>query len=392
MANVDTDKLSAVEYDQFDGVLALSSALEAGLKVDLYPRQVLICANDAGQSLSFVHGLPATSGLAPVTFAQDKRMRRSMMERLGFPVPKGATFSLGHGVTLAKKFARTIGYPVSVKPAIGDNGIEAFVGLTGASGIDKALSYLSQPTYIRDEFSRAAYGLTELREPGYDDEGNLTVPPGYMFLLEKHPIGRYVRFLVIDGKVVSAIDCNGIPSTGGFTKGFRVLEDLDPQTIDLVSRAAKVIPGLDVVSMDLIIPNLSAPLREQEVFIVEFSERPGLWLQHKVDVSLAFEMGREILATYAANEQVVVPPSNETRQGTLHIHALPDAEGSVKAISQSAKNHGIEFSVAEVDQLAGSMEAQIKAQAIDIALFMNALLGGEVDGIPAMRSKFVASN
>jgi ABC-type transport system substrate-binding protein len=44
----------------------------------------------------------------------------------GLPVPKGATFSVGRGVRDAKNFAERIGYPVVVKPAMGDNAIETF--------------------------------------------------------------------------------------------------------------------------------------------------------------------------------------------------------------------------------------------------------------------------
>src|SRR5699024_6140981 len=112
-----------------DGVLLLRAALRYGLDVSLYPRQILLASAAGLPELSFVHGLPGTSGLGPVTYAQDKRMRRALMERSGIPVPRGATFTMGRGVNGAKKFASELGFPVVIKPAIGDNVIETFRNL-----------------------------------------------------------------------------------------------------------------------------------------------------------------------------------------------------------------------------------------------------------------------
>src|SRR5690625_1231069 len=148
--------------DLRDGYEVHAAALRRGMNVVLYPRQVLVASDQSGEELAFVHGVPETSSLGPVTYAQDKRMRRALLERAGLPVPRGTTFSVGRGVAGAKKFAERIGYPVVVKPAIGDNAIETFADLQTEEQFDAAIDRLRIPPSERETFTRAAYGLTEL--------------------------------------------------------------------------------------------------------------------------------------------------------------------------------------------------------------------------------------
>src|SRR5690625_2892029 len=194
-----------------DGFEVHAAALRNGFHTSLYPRQVLIVRDEGGNERSFIHGIPETAQLGPVTYAQDKRMRRALMEAAGLPIPRGGTFSVGRGVAEAKKFAARTGYPVVVKPAIGDNAIEVFADIDTDEQFDQAIERLRVPPSERDSFTRAAYGLTELREPGEED-GRIVVPPGYRFLVEEHVHGDYLRILVIDGAVCSAMITDGSPS------------------------------------------------------------------------------------------------------------------------------------------------------------------------------------
>lgn len=291
--------LNSLEPAELDGVLALHAALRYGLDVEILPRQVLISVVEGNSNeMSFVHGIPGNTGLAPVTYAQDKRMRRAQMERAGIPIPKGATFSLGYGSKLAARYAKQIGYPITVKPAVGDNGIEGFLNIRNRRGMREALAYLSQPTTERETFTRASYGLTELREPGIED-GKVTVPPGYLFIVEKHLVGQYLRFLVVDGEVVSAILCEGYPVDRTLSGGREVLNELHPEVVDLAARAGQVIPGVPAVAVDIVIPNPAAPLEGQTYGLVEYSERPYLWVQGVVDPELPLVLSDKIFRSYA---------------------------------------------------------------------------------------------
>lgn len=337
--------------------------------------------------MSFVHGIPGNTGLAPVTYAQDKRMRRAQMERAGIPIPKGATFSLGYGSKLAARYAKQIGYPITVKPAVGDNGIEGFLNIRNRRGMREALAYLSQPTTERETFTRASYGLTELREPGIED-GKVTVPPGYLFIVEKHLVGQYLRFLVVDGEVVSAILCEGYPVDRTLSGGREVLSELHPEVVDLAARAGQVIPGVPAVAVDIVIPNPAAPLEGQTYGLVEYSERPYLWVQGVVDPELPLVLSDKIFRSYADKLGFTLSAPRDEIELSFDAMAIPDARAGAKAMEETAKKWGFELQVSDVDQLGGSVSGTLSGDALLIAAFADALLDGKIDDTPVMMASF----
>src|SRR5699024_8599645 len=191
-----------------DGYEVHRAALERGLDVRLLPRQVMQVniPGDVATVEGLAHGIPQQTSLAGATYAQDLHMRRAMLLKAGFSVPRGATFSVGRSRVLGRKFAERIGFPVVIKPAVGDNTIEVQTGITNKRQFRLAVEYLFTPPSQRPEFTRSAYALTELREPGKIN-GKLVAPPGYRFLVEKQEQGDYLRFLVIDGEVRNVLYC-----------------------------------------------------------------------------------------------------------------------------------------------------------------------------------------
>lgn len=382
--------LGALQPAELDGVLALRASLRYGLDVEILPRQILIATEtNSSDELSFVHGIPGSTGLAPVTYAQDKRMRRAQMESAGVPVPKGGTFSLGYGSKLAGRYAKQIGYPITVKPAVGDNGIEAFLGIRNRRELREALAYLSQPTSERGTFTRAAYGLTELREPGIED-GKVTVPPGYLFIVEKHLTGKYLRFLINEGKVISAILCEGYPVDRTLSSGREVLNEIHPELIELATRAGQVIPGISVAAVDIVVPNPTAALKGQTYGLVEYSERPYLWVQGVVDPGLPLALSDEIFRTYAKRQGFELPEPKETIELSFEAHAIPDARAGARAMEEAAANGGFELQVSDVDQLGGAVSGTIVGDAMAVAIFADALLEGKIDDTPVMMANFRA--
>ncbi len=380
--------LNSLEPAELDGVLALHAALRYGLDVEILPRQVLISTiDDNSNELSYVHGIPGNTGLAPVTYAQDKRMRRAQMERAGIPIPKGATFSLGYGSKLAARYAKQIGYPITVKPAVGDNGIEGFLGVRNRRGMREALAYLSQPTTERETFTRASYGLTELREPGIED-GKVTVPPGYLFIVEKHIVGQYLRFLIIDGEVVSAILCNGYPVDRTLSGGREVLHEIHPELVDLAARAGTVIPGIPVAAVDIVVPNPTAPLEGQTYGLVEYSEWPYLWVQGVVDPELPLVLSDKIFRSYADKLGFTLSAPRDEIELSFDAMAIPDARAGAKAMEDTAARWGFELSVSDVDQLGGSVSGTVSGDALLLAVFADALLDGKIDDTPVMMANF----
>lgn len=382
--------LTSIAANELDGVLALRATLRHGLTAEVLPRQVIIAKVPGNATeLSYVHGIPGSTELSAVTFAQDKRMRRSMMEKAGVPIPKGATFSMGHGIKLAKNFIKRIGFPISVKPAIGDNGIEATLNIISIGQFDDALSGLKRPTTERETFTRAAYGLTELREPGVED-GNVTVPPGYMFIVEKQPAGEYLRFLVVSGTVVSALVCDGYPLDGTLQGVTDVLPQVHPDLLALASKAAKVIPGVDVVALDVIVPNFAASPANQNLAFFEYSERPSLWVQLLQSEQASLQIADGILTDYAARLNVGLPAANDQIDCRFEAFALPDAQGGSVSMATAANEHGLTLTIENVDQLEGTVTGEISGDALTAAVFVDALLDGRINDVPVMLARLTS--
>src|SRR5690625_1446227 len=122
-----------------DGWLVLAEGLRHGLDVLMLPRQVLLAGYGrvVPTRLAFAHGVPAASTMSAVTFCQDKRLRRALLQRAGISVPKGATFSI-RSLQRAIEFAERIGYPVVLKEAVGENPSKVTTDITSAEGLREA--------------------------------------------------------------------------------------------------------------------------------------------------------------------------------------------------------------------------------------------------------------
>lgn len=126
-----------------DGYQVHRAALTRGLHVLALPRQVLLAGQEASvpAQVSFTHGVPESSVLSAVTFAQDQRLRRALLERARVPVPQGATFSW-RSIGNAKRWAETHGYPVVVKEGVGENPPRAIRDLRTSTELQKAFNEL----------------------------------------------------------------------------------------------------------------------------------------------------------------------------------------------------------------------------------------------------------
>lgn len=373
----------APQRDELDGALILGAALRYGLSVEVYPRQVVATIEPTDINLSFVHGIPGSSGLGPVTYAQDKRMRRALMERAGIPVPRGATFTMGRGVPGAINFAEQLAFPVTISPAIGDNGIESFRRVRSRDDMERTLRYLRTPPSEREGFTRAAYGLTELREPGVED-GQLVVPPGYMFMVQKDIPGVYLRALVVGQQVVSAVQYHDFAAAEGFAGGTEILEDVHPTIASLAQRAAGVIPGLALAAVDLVVQDPLEPAEGQEIAVVEFSERPDLWVQDAIDSTLGRHLAERIVLTYSEGSGHRLPPPRDRVTVAFEAHAVPDVASCAEDLTAAAFEVGLAVGGSSTDPVAGVVRTSITGDPTAIAHLTDALLAGKVTDQPVM--------
>lgn len=381
--SVETHTYPELGPDLWDGYEVHAAALRRGLDVVLYPRQILIASEQNGEELAFVHGVPETSSLGPVTYAQDKRMRRALLERASIPIPRGTTFSVGRGVNSAKRFAERIGYPVVVKPAIGDNAIETFADLQTEEEFDAAIDRLRVPPSERETFTRAAYGLTELREPGEED-GRVVVPPGYRFLVEDHVYGQYVRFLVLYGEVHSAIHCPGSPSLE-YTRPNRDLGDeVHPTIQQMAIDALAAVPGVTVGAVDIVLTDHQRAAEDQDMWVVEVSERPGLAVQAAISEQLSAKHSDAILRGLANLRSLPLSEANGVVTVDWQAEAIPDLTNAVSALNGFCTTYGLKAEIETRDEVEGTAGGRVQGPAEHIARMSELLLAGEIDGHRAM--------
>lgn len=367
----------AVPADLRDGYEVLRAALRHGLDVSLYPRQVLMVATADGEEFAFVHGVPDTSTLAAVTYAQDKRMRRELLQRAGLPVPAGASFAIGREVDRAKRFARSVGYPVVVKPTVGDN-LSEILPAANEKELSRAIEYLRRPEVERPTFTRTAYALTLLLEPDEED-GRSVAPAKYQFMVEQRPPGDRLRILLIDGEVSSALRLSNDLAKPAWQD---VTEDLHQSLRDLAVKAALTVPGLTVVALDLSVADHTRPAGA-EVYIMDFSERPMLATQAAVSEGLAQRLGEQILLSRAAGNGLQPTPREEASV-EFTIEGATNAPAAVAAICERANASGLVGHLTVVDQVEGRAEGHIQGDPAEVALLFELLLAGQIDRERAM--------
>jgi hypothetical protein len=370
--------------DLRDGYEIHRAALSYGMDVSLYPRQVLLAGyRDSDVRLAFVHGIPQTSNLAAVTYAQDKRMRRELLARAGLPVPEGATFAIGRQRDGARRFARAIGYPVVVKPAVGENMREVFAGLWNERELDAAIDYFRTPEADRPGFTRAAYSLTLLLEPDEED-GRTVTPAGYQFLLERHVSGRPLRLLVIGDRVVSGVYLPGDSATAQDGTGGDVCDEVHPTVAALAVRAARAVPGLAAAAVDLVLADHRRAVRDQPLWIVDFSERPSLAAQASVSGHRSAELGDTLLSEHAADSEITLgPPRDEIRIG-FRADGATDPAAVVTAITNAADELGLTNQVRVTDRVEGTASGTFEGPPAYIALIFELLTSGRLHGQRAM--------
>lgn len=381
--NTHSETLHSIDPMLRDGYEVQVAALTRGLDVTLLPRQVLMVGsgNPIVGDASFVHGVPEASTVAGVTFAQDKRVRRAMLQRAGFTVPKGATFSIGKSAGAARRYAERIGYPVVIKPAMGDNTVGVLPTVTNSEGLRQAVQYLHTPVDDREDFTRASYAMTELREPGFKN-GVEVAPPSYRFLVEKHVTGQYVRLLVLGDRVVNALHCQeGTWQTPGDAIT-DVTDRIHPSLGRVAVGASQAIPGLAMVALDLIVPDFTAEATAKTTTIVEYSERPWLEPHFTTDPQLAASLAAMILGYGLGGS--VPEPSEDDVTVEAHIDGAVAPEQFAEALRVACRSLGIQEAVKVTDPALGHVEGRLAGSPRSIAWLTETALGEGLEEQRAM--------
>jgi len=267
----------------------------------------------------------AATSLVGHGIADDKSWTKQILGDAGIPVPAG---SLCHDFETALEVARDVGYPVAVKPLVGNHGR----GVSTDLGDEQAL--------------RAAYEAARLRHD--------TV------VVEKHINGEDHRLLVIDGilvaaarrrpahvvgdgqstlaalveaenrdprrgvghenlltqihldeqsyrliaqqgltldSVIAADELVWLKSTANLSTGGTatdVTDEVHPAVRYTAERIARLI-GLDIIGIDLLAETLTLPLEEQSAAVVEVNAGPGFRMHLSPTHGQGRDIGRHVI-------------------------------------------------------------------------------------------------
>lgn len=374
-----------------DGVEIHRAALRHGLNTRLYPRQVLeVFSADGTVQTSFTHGIPQASTLSGVTFTQDLRMARGLLKKAGIQTAKGATFSVGYSKKAALRYGDKLGYPVVVKPELGDSTIDVVRGINNHRELSKGIDTLLTPPEQRTDSTQASYGITELRKPGMKN-GEVTVPPGYRFFVEEEVQGSYFRLLVLDGEVIDVLRCPGGPWS---EKVVRLDTEQWPDGVcDLAAATVRAIPGLAVMSLDVVIPDEQGPdgeLSAKSAVVVDVSERPWLEVQQSVDPSVAQDLANKLLRfgldTQGGASHISPGPANSEIEARVKFLGVVDPSAFVEALEHVAQAWGVRSALLGTDEARGHVSVSMQGEPGEIAELLEVVLERGAQGHVAMRA------
>ncbi len=248
--------------------------------------------------------------------AQDKFQTACVLGKLGFPVPKHA---LVRSEEEAVALARSIGYPVVVKPADCDGGRGVFAGL-GHEGVVRSsyreASRLSRRILVEKHFEGADFRFTvvhgavvkvmERRPGGVTGDGQADVSA---LLARVQASPSHQRALRREGKwrlsldreamellAEQGLDAQSVPAAGRFVRLRRKsnissggehslvpLEAVHADNADLAIRVARAI-GLDLAGIDLILPDVARPWHETGAIVCEVNAKPQIGLRDTPEI------------------------------------------------------------------------------------------------------------
>jgi hypothetical protein len=357
-----------------DGYLVLSAVLARELDVLLLPRQVCLAGlpGDEVGAISFAHGVPQASTIAGVTHAQDKRLRRMLLNRAGLPTPPGITFS-SKGSANLQRFVARHSYPFVLKEAIGENPSLKVDNITTWADLQGAISSMRRRTqdHLAPARSLVTSGYAEnILNFDCDDEGSRIAPSHARLLIEKRVSGRYIRCLVCGDRLLAAIEIDEAQPCPDITKLLHA--DIE----DVVLRAASVIPGLSVASVDLVVKDPTQSITRQNYYVVEVSERPRLDTYSEASPDLAPNLAGALVSFQAEQAFFPLRDPSEKVSVRMRIEGLGDAAAVLAPLGNICGELRLFGGTRVIDVAEGVVEGHLQGAPLAIALVMEALMSG----------------
>ncbi|WP_152663528.1 cyanophycin synthetase [Paenibacillus wulumuqiensis] len=270
----------------------------------------------------------------------DKEMTKHLLEAAGLPVPQGTVISTRSELV---KAVMNLGFPLVLKPANGRQGQGVMTNLHSILQLEQAYNFVSRefPEYteyiVERYFTGNDYRFTvvggklvaaSLRQPpAVTGDGVSTIRQliaientnplrgsGHEKPMSEIPIEQAECFLsqasislddVLPAGETLCVMSSANLSTGGSAED--ITDQVHPSYERLAVEAADAI-GLDVAGVDIITPDVSVPLDNNEACILEVNAAPGIRMHHYPAKGTPRDVGAAIVDyLFQSREEAAIP-------------------------------------------------------------------------------------
>ncbi|MEX1158303.1 MAG: cyanophycin synthetase, partial [Thermomicrobiales bacterium] len=267
-----------------------------------------------------------TSNIA-VDLAANKRLTNQLLQGVGIPVPRSRTVETADEAVRA---ARTIGYPVVLKPLDGNHGRGVRINLRDEQEVRDA---------FQDAYDQSRGGVVAVESFIRGRDYRILVVGGMLIACAErvpaHVIGdgvhtvqeliditnsdprrgigheKVLTRITVDSAVLDLLEKSGnalesIPEADQFvqlrltgnmsTGGISIdrTDEIHPDNIEIAEQAAQVI-GLDVAGIDFIVDDITVPVKDQSGAICEVNAGPGFRMHTHPTEGIPRDVARPVL-------------------------------------------------------------------------------------------------
>ncbi len=309
-------------------------------------RQQRVQATVTGRTSLVGHGI-----------ADDKNWTKQILGEAGIPVPQGGVCT---NFDDALDLARALGYPVVVKPLVGNHGRGVSTGVSDDEGLQAAfeaarLRYATvvvekhivgedhrllvvdgqliaaarrRPAHVVGDGVTPLQGLidTENRDPrrGVGHENLLT----QIYLDEQSHRLIDQQGLTL-ASVIPADEIVWLKSTANLSTGGTatdVTEDVHPEVRYAAERIARLV-GLDIIGIDLLAETLTEPLEQLSAAVVEVNAGPGFRMHLSPTHGQGRDVGRHVIDMLFGPSE-----SADSADGRIPITAVTGTNGKTTTV------------------------------------------------------------
>ncbi|MCG7599778.1 cyanophycin synthetase [Halomonas sp. McH1-25] len=285
--------------------------------------------------------------------ADDKHWTKRLLGEAGIPVPRGRVC---HSIDEALEAATDIGYPLVVKPLIGNHGRGVSTDILDESALQEAFSIASRRNssvivekFVKGEDHRLLVIDGKLvaaarRRPAHVvGDGQATLQAlidrenqdprrgvGHENLLTQIHVDEQTHRLIAQQNLSleSVIPIDDVVylkptanlSTGGTATD--VTDDVHPEVKYTAERIARLV-GLDIIGIDLLAETLSRPLEEQSAAVVEVNAGPGFRMHLSPTHGTGRDVGQHVI-------EMLFPDSADA--GRIPIVAVTGTNGKTTTV------------------------------------------------------------